>query len=97
MEEWDPNYLGVRTIPEILRLARYFTFNEGKLHYNFVYDIDQLYDSHVRKMNFQGATAGAVWDGNAEKRPFFGPLLDVETKQHCHESNRREDEEETHR
>ncbi|MFT4541783.1 MAG: N-sulfoglucosamine sulfohydrolase, partial [Planctomycetota bacterium] len=41
MDEWDPNYLGVRTIPEIMRLARYFTFNNGKLHYNFVYDVDQ--------------------------------------------------------
>jgi arylsulfatase A-like enzyme len=74
MEEWDPNYLGVRTIPEILRLARYYTFNKGKLHYNFVYDVDQLYDSQVGKMNFQGAEEGRCWNGNETGRPFFGQI-----------------------
>ncbi len=74
MDEWDPNYLGVRTIPEIMRLARYYTFNKGKLHYNFVFDIDQLYDSHSRKMNFQGAKDGRCWNGDRQGRPFFGQL-----------------------
>jgi len=74
MDEWDPNYLGVRTIPEILRLARYYTFNKGKLHYNFVYDITQLYDSQVGKMNFQGAAGDSCWNGNKTKRPFFGQI-----------------------
>ncbi|MFT7676405.1 MAG: N-sulfoglucosamine sulfohydrolase [Planctomycetota bacterium] len=71
---WDPNYLGVRTIPEILHLARYYTFNKGKLHYNFVYDIDRLYDSQVGKMNFQGAKGGACWNGRGEGQPFFGQI-----------------------
>jgi len=74
MDEWDPNYLGVRTIPEILRLAGYHTFNEGKLHYNFVYDIEQIYDNQVGRMNFQGAKAGRCWNGNNTKQPFFGQI-----------------------
>jgi len=72
--EWDPNYLGVRTIPEIMRLARYYTFNKGKLHYNFVYDVDQLYDSQVGKMNFQGAEGNSCWNGNPTDQPFFGQI-----------------------
>ncbi|MFT5150275.1 MAG: N-sulfoglucosamine sulfohydrolase [Planctomycetota bacterium] len=76
MDEWDPNYLGVRTIPEIMRLARYFTFNNGKLHYNFVYDVDQMYDSLERKMNFHGAADGTCWNGDTAEslRPFFGQI-----------------------
>lgn len=73
-DTWDPNYLGVRTIPEIMHLARYYTFNKGKLHYNFVYDIEQMYDSQVGKMNFQGALDGACWNGRAEGQPFFGQI-----------------------
>ena len=72
--EWDPNYLGVRTIPEIMRLARYYTFNKGKLHYNFVYDVDQLYDSQVGKMNFEGAEGDSCWNGNPTDQPFFGQI-----------------------
>ena len=74
MDEWDPNYLGVRTIPEILRLAGYHTFNEGKLHYNFVYDIDQLYDHHEGKMGFRGAPEGRYWNSRTDERPFFGQI-----------------------
>lgn len=76
MEEWDPNYLGLRTIPEILHLARYFTFNKGKLHYNFVYDVDRLYDWHGGGMGFQGAKAGSCWnaDDAEARRPFFGQV-----------------------
>lgn len=79
MDAWDPNYLGVRTIPEILRLARYFTFNKGKLHYNFVHDVDQLYDWHSGKMEFSAADAreGAAICWNAQEdatRPFFGQI-----------------------
>ena len=74
MTVWDPNYLGVRTIPEILRLARYHTFNEGKLHYNFVYDIDQLYDHHSGKMGFVDAPEGRYWNSRTDGRPFFGQI-----------------------
>ena len=68
MDEWDPNYLGVRTIPEILRLARYYTFNKGKLHYNFVYDIDQLYDHHGREDELPGRRR-AVLERRSRSRP----------------------------
>ena len=74
MDEWDPNYLGVRTLPEILRLARYHTFNEGKLHYNFVYDTDQLYDHHTNKMGFRDAQEGRYWNSRPDGRPFFGQI-----------------------
>ncbi len=74
MDEWDPNYLGVRTVPEILRLARYHTFNEGKLHYNFVYDIEQLYDHHQGKMGFRDAPEGRYWKSRPDARPFFGQI-----------------------
>lgn len=74
MEEWDPNYLGVRTIPEIFRLARYDTFNKGKLHYNFVYDIRQLYDRQIPRMNFRGPRDAACWRDRMAGRPFFGQI-----------------------
>ena len=73
MEAWDPNYLGVRTIPEILRLAGYYTFNEGKFHYNFVYDPDALYHRHG-KNGFKGARKGTGWSGREEGQPFFGQI-----------------------
>jgi len=73
MEEWDPNYLGVRTIPEIFKLAGYYTFNEGKFHYNFVFDPDLLYDRHGGN-GFKGAKDGTEWSGRAEGQPFFGQI-----------------------
>lgn len=74
MNEWDPNYIGVRTIPEILGLANYYTFNEGKFHYNFVYDRDQLYEHWDAKNGFKGAEGGTEWTGRDENRPFFGQI-----------------------
>ncbi len=73
MTTWDPNYLGVRTIPEIFKLARYFTFNEGKFHYNFVYDKASLYD-HWGADGFKGARDGSEWSGCPEGQPFFGQI-----------------------
>lgn len=73
MDEWDPNYIGVRTIPEIFRLAGYHTFNEGKFHYNFVFDPDQLY--HRTGANgFKGAKGGSDWSGRKDGQPFFGQI-----------------------
>ena len=63
-----------KTIPEILRLAGYHTFNEGKLHYNFVYDIDQLYDHHQGRMGFRDAPEGRYWNSRSDERPFFGQI-----------------------
>lgn len=73
MDEWDPNYLGVRTIPEIFRLAGYYTFNEGKFHYNFRYDASDLYDRTGRN-GFKGARDGTEWSGRKDGQPFFGQI-----------------------
>jgi len=73
MDQWDPNYLGVRTIPEIFQLADYYTFNEGKFHYNFVYDPDDLYDRHGDN-GFKGAKGGTAWSGREDGQPFFGQI-----------------------
>lgn len=73
MDEWEPNYLGVRTVPEIFQLAEYFTFNEGKFHYNFVFNPQDLYDRHGRD-GFNGAQNGTAWSGRREGQPFFGQI-----------------------
>ncbi len=73
MEEWDPNYLGVQTIPEIFRKAGYYTFNEGKFHYNFVYDKSNLYDRNGGN-GFKGAKNGSAWSGRNDGQPFFGQI-----------------------
>lgn len=44
MEVWDPNQLGVRILPEIFKAAGYYSFNEGKFHYNFVFSADDLWN-----------------------------------------------------
>lgn len=74
MEIWDPNHLGVRTIPEIFKSAGYYTFNQGKEHYNFVYESDKLYDKSDKRMNFQGAVNGSEWSDCPEGQPFFGQI-----------------------
>jgi N-sulfoglucosamine sulfohydrolase len=71
---WDPNYLGVRTIPEIFKLADYHTFNEGKFHYNFVWHKESLYDRVGGSMNFTDAKNGSHWTGRKEGWPFFGQI-----------------------
>lgn len=73
MEVWDPNHLTVKTIPEIFKSAGYYTFNEGKEHYNFVYSSDDLYDRKAGN-GFKGAKDGSEWTGRAEGQPFFGQI-----------------------
>jgi arylsulfatase A-like enzyme len=73
MESWDPNHLGVRTIPEIFRQAGYYTFNEGKFHYNFVFRENMLYD-RTGPNGFHGAKDGSGWSGRDENQPFFGQI-----------------------
>lgn len=74
MEVWDPNHLGVKTLPEIFRAAGYYTFCEGKFHYNFVFDPDTLYDHHDQEMDFKGAANGSEWTGRQQGQPFFGQI-----------------------
>ena len=73
MEVWDPNHLGVKTLPEIFQAAGYYTFNEGKFHYNFVFDPETLY--HRNGANgFKGATDGSEWTVRKPGQPFFGQI-----------------------
>ena len=73
METWDPNHLGVRTLPEIFKAAGYYTFNEGKNHYNFVFSNEDLYDRKGEN-GFKGAKNGTEWTGRAKDQPFFGQI-----------------------
>jgi len=73
MESWDPNHLGIRTIPEIFKATGYYTFNEGKNHYNFVYSNQDLYDRKGDN-GFKGAKNGTEWTGRVEDQPFFGQI-----------------------
>ena len=74
MESWEPNHLGVKTVPEIFQAAGYYTFNDGKFHYNFVYDEDDLYDHVHPPMGFHGAKKGTAWSECPEGQPFFGQI-----------------------
>ena len=73
MEVWDPNHIGVRTLPEIFKSAGYYTFNEGKEHYNFVYQTTDLYDRSGED-GFKGAKEGTEWTGRDDDQPFFGQI-----------------------
>jgi arylsulfatase A-like enzyme len=73
METWDPNHLGVRTLPEIFKAAGYYTFNEGKNHYNFVFSDEDLYDRKGEN-GFKGAANGTEWTGRKPGQPFFGQI-----------------------
>lgn len=74
MKVWEPIHLGVKTIPEIFRAAGYYTFNEGKFHYNFVFDPDTLYHRHTQVNDFKGAVNGTEWTGRKPGQPFFGQI-----------------------
>lgn len=73
METWDPNHLGIRTLPEIFKAAGYYTFNEGKNHYNFVFSNEDLYDRKGGN-GFKGAIDGTGWSGREDGQPFFGQI-----------------------
>lgn len=55
---------GVKTIPELLRQAGYFTFNSGKDDYNFHYDRRGLYDVGTEDDYRVGMNG---WQGNAAR------------------------------
>jgi len=52
---------GMKTIPELMRGAGYFTFNSGKDDYNFYYDRRKLYSVGTKK-NYKPGMNG--WQGN---------------------------------
>ncbi len=74
MEHWEPNHIGVKAVPEIFRAAGYYTFNEGKFHYNFVFDPDTYYHHHDNRNGFKGAVDGSEWTGRKPGQPFFGQI-----------------------
>lgn len=64
-----------KTIPEIFRNHGYFTFNNGKDDYNFVYDRLNLYSQDYKVHPLYGKT-GVRLDLTKlkEKQPFFGQV-----------------------
>jgi N-sulfoglucosamine sulfohydrolase len=77
-----PAYLEGNTLPEIFQRNGYQAFNQGKDHYNFVYDRDNLYSRLWSRSNFQVRLTPDVspddyapWRGFPEKgKPFFGQI-----------------------
>lgn len=57
---------GMKTIPELMREAGYFTFNSGKDDYNFHYDRRKLYTVGTKE-NYQVGMNG--WQGNTVDKP----------------------------
>lgn len=52
---------GVTTVPELMKQAGYFTFNNGKDDYNFHYDRRALYDLSTKESYVAGMNG---WQGN---------------------------------
>jgi hypothetical protein len=66
---------GLETIPEVFKQHGYFTFNNGKDDYNFVYDRLELYSQDYKVHPLYGKT-GARLDLTKlkDKQPFFGQI-----------------------
>jgi len=75
-QDYDAIHLpeSARTVPELFRAAGYYTFNEGKEDYNFVWHVEDLYDRKGGRMGFQGATGGSEWAACKRRQPFFGQI-----------------------
>jgi arylsulfatase A-like enzyme len=66
---------GVTTIPEIFKKNGYYTFNQGKTHYNFAYDYKDLYDAKPsKKMVEITSKFKPAWRGRPKGKPFFGQI-----------------------
>ncbi|MEM7015942.1 MAG: sulfatase [Pseudomonadota bacterium] len=70
---------GIKTVPELFRDAGYFTFNNGKDDYNFVYDRTQLYSVGNAGINSPGASKGVQagggdWRDCPADTPFFAQI-----------------------
>lgn len=65
----------LRTIPEVFRNAGYFTFNNGKDDYNFIYNRRELYNQDYKLHPLYGKS-GVHVDVSAltDKQPFFGQI-----------------------
>lgn len=68
-----PEYLRGNTLPELFQKNGYATFNQGKDHYNFTYDRDQLYS--LKKLGKKHENASTPWRALADSsKPFFGQV-----------------------
>lgn len=65
----------VETVPELFKKAGYFTFNNGKDDYNFIYDRKDLYDQDYTYHPLYGK-GGVRLDLSTlkDKEPFFGQI-----------------------
>lgn len=65
----------LKTIPEVFKNAGYFTFNNGKDDYNFVYDRKELYSQDYKVHPLYGKS-GVYLDLATlkQKQPFFGQI-----------------------
>jgi arylsulfatase A-like enzyme len=65
---------GVKTVPELFKAAGYFTFNQGKTDYNFVFNYSDLYDGGSGSMRFKVANVSQLWKKRKKGQPFFGQI-----------------------
>jgi len=65
----------LKTIPELFKKAGYFTFNNGKDDYNFVYNRRDLYSQDFRMHPLYGKSGVRLDLATLkEKQPFFGQI-----------------------
>lgn len=65
----------IKTIPEIFKTAGYFTFNNGKDDYNFIYDRKDLYDQQYSYHPLYGKSGVRLDIAELKgKEPFFGQI-----------------------
>ncbi|MCU0376761.1 MAG: sulfatase [Bacteroidales bacterium] len=71
---WLPD--NVRTIPEIFREAGYYTYNNGKDDYNFMYNRKELYSGEIKTNYWYTLVGGGHWRDPERKpgQPFFGQI-----------------------
>lgn len=67
---------GTSTIPELFKAAGYYTFNNGKDDYNFIYDRKRLYSGNVFNHFWYTFMGDGSWTDKERKpgQPFFGQI-----------------------
>ena len=65
----SPIIWGLKPSLKSFRAAGYYTFNDGKFHYNFVYDEDDALRSCARSHGLPRGQGGNRLDGDVRKRP----------------------------
>ena len=63
---------GMKTVPELFREAGYYTFNNGKDDYNFIYDRKKLYSGDIGLQFWYTFDGTGHWrDAERGDKPFF--------------------------